>query len=240
MHNPSNGTASGPFANTLSSAFTDTPTNTSTNTSEDLILNAAERLIAAGGYAGFSMRELAEASGLAKGTIYHHFRDKQDVYIRVMERQMLTLQQAIHAAAAGHADPVAGLRAVIQTYFTLVSMRRHSILATLRDSKDAQVQLHNLAEKHRDAFLQPITDLVRRGIGSGIFRPVDVDMTVISLLGMMNAFVTHRLLLDQVDLDQTMVDHTLALLLTGINGPGQNRAAPNGTGANDTGANDTI
>jgi AcrR family transcriptional regulator len=187
--------------------------------SEDAILNAAEGLISINGYAGFSMRELAEASGLAKGTIYHHFRDKQDVYTHVMERQMLSLQAAVAQAAAGHTDPVNGLRAVIETYFTVVSKRRNNILATLRDNKDAQVQLHTLAEKHRDGFLQPIADLVRQGIAAGSFRPVDVEMTVISLLGMMNAFVTHRLLLDQVDLDQHMVDHTLGLLLLGINTP---------------------
>jgi len=180
------------------------------------ILNAAERLIATAGYAGFSMRELAEASGLAKGTIYYYFRDKQDVYWRVVDRQMASLQEQMTAAAAGHADPVAGLHAVIHTYFALISQRRHSLMATLRDNKEVQMPLQGLIEKYRQGFMQPLADLVRQGIAEGIFHPLDVEMTVISLLGMMNAFVTHRLLLDQVDLDQSVADHTLSLLMGGI------------------------
>ncbi len=184
--------------------------------SETAILDAAERLIAGAGYAGFSMRELAEASGLAKGTIYYHFRDKQEVYWRVVDRQMASLQAQMTLAATGHADPVSGLHAVIHTYFSLISQRRHSLMATLRDNKAVQMPLQSLIEKYRQGFMQPLADLVNQGIAQGFFHPVDVDMTVISLLGMMNAFVTHRLLLDQVALDQSVADHTLSLLMRGI------------------------
>ncbi len=190
--------------------------NGSTVSSETAILDAAERLIAGAGYAGFSMRELAEASGLAKGTIYYHFRDKQEVYWRVVDRQMASLQAQLSLAATGHADPVSGLHAVIRTYFALISQRRHSLMATLRDNKAVQMPLQELIEKHRQGFMQPLADLVNQGIAEGFFHPVDVDMTVISVFGMMNAFVTHRLLLDQVDLDQNVADHTLSLLMRGI------------------------
>lgn len=188
----------------------------SSSSSAMTILNAAERLIASAGYAGFSMRELAEQSGLAKGTIYHYFRDKQDVYLHVVERQMIDIQNRMAEAAVGYADPVDGLHAVIRTYFSLVSQRRHGLMTTLRDSKDVQLPLQELVEKHGQGFMRPLADLVRQGVAAGIFRPVDVDMTVISLLGMMNAFVTHRLLLDQSELDQNVADHTLSLLMNGI------------------------
>lgn len=200
----------------VGSTVAEPPVNGDSSSSMTLILNAAERLVASAGYAGFSMRELAEGSGLAKGTIYHYFRDKQDVYLHVVERQLTTMQKCMIAAADGHTDPVSGLHAVISTYFALVSQRRHNLLATLRDNKDVQIPLQGLVEKHRQGFMQPLAGLVRQGIADGVFRPVDVDMTVISLLGMMNAFVTHRLLLDQVELDQSVADHTLSLLMSGI------------------------
>lgn len=57
---------------------------------EDAILDTANRLLAARGYELMSMDELAEAVGVAKGSIYKHFPSKESLaaacMIRLMQR----------------------------------------------------------------------------------------------------------------------------------------------------------
>ena len=49
-------------------------------------LDAAERLFAERGFAGTSMREIAEASGISQPLIQHHFGHKEDLYAAALSR----------------------------------------------------------------------------------------------------------------------------------------------------------
>ena len=51
-----------------------------------LILDAAEHVFAAHGYAGTSMRGVARAAGTSQALLHHHFGTKQGLYESVKER----------------------------------------------------------------------------------------------------------------------------------------------------------
>src|SRR5262245_60675707 len=102
--------------------------------SREAVLEAAHQLITQHGYAGLSMRELAKVSGLAKGTIYHHFQDKQEIFVSVVERDLATISRSIAAAAQTPGDWSDQLRAVVRTYFDLKRRRHFVIAAALREA----------------------------------------------------------------------------------------------------------
>lgn len=52
----------------------------------EAVLDAAERLIAAQGYAATSMAEIIAESGVASSSIYHHFESKAGVFEAVLDR----------------------------------------------------------------------------------------------------------------------------------------------------------
>lgn len=55
---------------------------------EDLILSAAQNLIARKGYYAMAMDDLAEQVGIAKATLYQHFATKEDLVAAVIMRDM--------------------------------------------------------------------------------------------------------------------------------------------------------
>lgn len=69
----------------------------------DLILDAAERRFAEGGFAGVSMRELAADAGLRnQASLYNHFRNKRALYEAVLARGVDPIVAVI--AASGNAQ----------------------------------------------------------------------------------------------------------------------------------------
>ncbi len=54
---------------------------------EAQIIAAAEGLLMVKGYFDLNMDQVARASGLAKGTVYLYFKTKEEVFLRVFERQ---------------------------------------------------------------------------------------------------------------------------------------------------------
>jgi AcrR family transcriptional regulator len=51
------------------------------------ILRQARELFTAQGYASVSMQQIADAAGVNKATLYHHFVDKEDLFVSVMAEE---------------------------------------------------------------------------------------------------------------------------------------------------------
>jgi len=189
--------------------------------SKQSILDAAEDLISRYGYAGLSMRELSKHSGLAKSTLYHHFADKDQIYLSVLERDMLVFERRIMEAAASDSDFEGRLRAVIRTYMMLVAERGSVALNAIRRAGILDERLVELFSRHRDQLLKPFMDIFHQGIAEGRMRAVAPELTAISLLGMMNSFAAHRLLVECNSQEvaaspHETAEHTLALFLHGV------------------------
>ena len=58
-------------------------TSTAMNTAQ-IILDKAIPLFASSGYAGVSMRDIAHEVGISSAALYHHYSDKQSLYVAAM------------------------------------------------------------------------------------------------------------------------------------------------------------
>jgi outer membrane protein TolC len=86
---------------------------------KDRIIRTAMQLFARQGYAGTSMREIAEATNVTKASLYYHFPDKETLYRRAMTDTMHMLCQRMGDAAAGVDHPVDRLRALVHRHLEL-------------------------------------------------------------------------------------------------------------------------
>lgn len=186
------------------------------NPSKQNILDAAQKLLIKYGYAGLSMRELSEECGLAKATIYHYFHDKQAIVLNVLERDMSTMLACTMAAAEQEDNCIEKLRAIIRTHYVMMRERRALIINVIREINGIELQLHDLKRKHMIAYCNPIAKIIEDGVALGIFRPLNVEMTVFSLFGMINSAVFHCMMMGETEAGDDFVEHTLSLLLYGV------------------------
>lgn len=91
-----------------------------------LILDHAARLLRSNGYHQTTLRELAEAVGIRKASLYHHFRSKEAIVEAVVNDGVRFVHEAVLAAleAAGEADPRRRLEAAISAH--LSALHGHS------------------------------------------------------------------------------------------------------------------
>lgn len=196
------------------------------STSKQAILDAAQELLARHGYAGLSMRELAIESGLAKATIYHYFQDKEEIFRQVLERDMRTVHEHVLAAIAQEEGCLAKLRAFVYTMFALMYARRTIMMSVLRELGENKQLLREVMCTHRRTYLGPLMEIIQQGVNEGILRPVNVEYTTYSLLGMINAFVAFKFYLYDPDaavvdsggatIGEDVAEHTFHLILEGL------------------------
>jgi AcrR family transcriptional regulator len=75
------------------------------------LLAAARRLFGERGYEATSIESVLDASGVARGALYHHFPSKAELFDAVLADVLIEIAERSAAAAAGRKDPLEGLRA---------------------------------------------------------------------------------------------------------------------------------
>ncbi len=76
----------------------------------DQILTTAARLFATTGYTKTSMRDVAAASGILAGSLYHHFESKEAIAVELVENYHADLVGAVRKFSSVDADAVTALR----------------------------------------------------------------------------------------------------------------------------------
>jgi len=157
----------------------------------DAILGAAERLFSRTGYAEAKMADLAREAGVAVGTLYKHFRSKEEVFVSLAARGREEIFQAL-APALGVADPVLRLRALLVAFFGYVEERGalFVIYAELGLVLESQVRSFGGegAEQTYDKFLAVLEGVFRDAAAAGAVRSdVPVRLLAATFAGAMNA-----------------------------------------------------
>src|SRR5215471_13210843 len=84
------------------------------------ILAAAERVFAKRGFFAARVSEIAKDAGVADGTIYLYFKNKDDLLISLFESRMEQVNKTLADAIASIKSPLDQLRAFIRAYLKLV------------------------------------------------------------------------------------------------------------------------
>jgi AcrR family transcriptional regulator len=69
------------------------------------LVDAARSLFSDRGYAGVSTEEIVQSAGVTRGALYHHFRDKQDLFTAVVEQVEQEVLERVAGAAVAETDP---------------------------------------------------------------------------------------------------------------------------------------
>jgi AcrR family transcriptional regulator len=80
------------------------------------IVEAAERVFAANGYYQTRMDDIADAAELAKGTLYYYFKNKDAIYLHLLERESSKVLDEVKNRIPEHASFLETLRETIYFY----------------------------------------------------------------------------------------------------------------------------
>lgn len=157
--------------------------------SRNKILDAAEALFARRGYSGVGMREVAEAVGLGKSSLFHHFSGKVQLYAAVAGRILAIFDERLSAALAGSDVPSIKLARWIETLVDTLADHPTSARLLLRslfeDDEHAGVTPE---ERYVDDTLRHLIEALSRlladGMASGEFRRASIPHAVQSIIGL--------------------------------------------------------
>jgi AcrR family transcriptional regulator len=151
------------------------------------ILRCFTEMVAERGYDEVSIRDVAEALGISKGTILHHFRSKESLLEELHSEYMRRrLAEANEFLAAGD-DPVEQLQLFVYQLMLSQQDDRAATVAFAREIvRFAEEDVMAEVRAMRTEYSELVIDTIRRGVASGAFVDVDPPLTALQVFGMCN------------------------------------------------------
>ena len=189
------------------------------------LLDAALDLFVEKGFAATRSEEVAIRAGVSKGTLFLYFPSKEELFKAVVRENMVRHQTEGAEEIARFEGPTPQLL----EYLMLEWWRRYGATKASGISKLVMSEANNfpdLARFFQDEVVTPghamIRSVLQRGMDSGEFRPVDMDLTVHSVLAPLLFLVTWKHSMapccpssQQID-PETFIRHHSDLLVRGL------------------------
>jgi AcrR family transcriptional regulator len=183
------------------------------------ILDTGTDLFAEKGYDATSMRDIATAAGVSKALLYHHFASKEDIYARIAFSATRHLNSFVFARIPEDGTSAEKLRAFMVAAATFFSEHRAAWVAASNafwSDPDRHRMERRLARRRE--FEAKLRSIVREGVDSGEFNPIDPAMTGRLILSGINWM--HRWHDPDKSLTpEQIVDQYADILLAGVKKP---------------------
>ena len=191
---------------------------TEANATKQEIMLRAEQLFAQSGFESVSMREIAEACGITKANIYYYFKDKESLYLQVLESDMLEMIGMLNRAAQREGTARDKIARIAETVVRLLHSKPALIRMGMRLLGEHEPDILGLVHSHRQELLRPVEQVLEEGMRSGELRLLNVQVTALSFVIIMRVLVIMTAKgLPPPDISESdMVLHTVELLFDGI------------------------
>ena len=153
---------------------------------EDIIA-AAAKVFQTKGYHAATVQDIADAVGILKGSLYHHFKSKEDLLYLIVKEPIARLYERMTDIAGSELPASEKLRRAIRTQLEAFDQHHPHLFVYLRERDEMKRRFREQFKLSPKQYERCWQQILREGIKSGEFRP-DLDVQVVSygLLGMLN------------------------------------------------------
>jgi len=140
------------------------------------LLGEATALFAERGYAGTSLEDVASASQVTRGAVYHHFASKQALFEAVLGLQEARVTAQVNAAASATTDPWEAAMLALDAYLTHCCDPVYGRLVWLEGP--AALGWHRWRECEKDYAYGLVESFIRDLVDGGYVRDTALDSLV--------------------------------------------------------------
>lgn len=185
------------------------------------IQEATMRVISRKGMAAATMQEIAEEAGVAKGTIYLYFRDRDELVEKTFESAMAELAQQVDQALD---QPIAiepKIRAVMAAQLAFFSRNREffRLYISLRmpeGTPERQRRQKRTCQPQYRQRAQKLAAALEEAMERGEIRRVDSYRLALFIVEGSTAVILERLTEESSPLEETDLEFIVGLILDGV------------------------
>ena len=136
---------------------------------KESILDAATFLFARKGFKDAGMSEISKMTGAAEGTIFYHFKNKEELFISILQRLkediVREFEEFLHQAE--FTTGLEMLEGVVSFYLSLAGQMDDRFLLLHRHEAYELARMNNTCKAHLEAIYECLIDVYEQAITRG-------------------------------------------------------------------------
>ncbi len=137
------------------------------------IFEGAVKVFAEKGYHSSTVQEIADAAGLAKGTIYEYVRDKEEILLLATEEAVNILTGEIQKVISDIEDPVERLNRALLIQLKYVRKYRTAARVLRHDVNNLSTNGKKQISELMDGMIEIFRSVIDYGIDIGRFKKIN-------------------------------------------------------------------
>jgi len=134
------------------------------------ILEAAIQVMSESGYHHAQISRIAKAAGVADGTVYLYFKNKEDILISILRQTIGRIVELGESRLQQQKTAEDKLRALIQLYFSELGSRKSLAMVTQVHLRQVDANIRRQIGDIMKPFYNALDEIVELGIREGMFR----------------------------------------------------------------------
>jgi len=162
------------------------------------IIDAAVITIAENGYHQSQVSKIAKQAGVADGTIYLYFKNKEDILVSVFREKMGQFIDKLTKIIEEKNTASEKLHLLIENHFRILSEDTHLAIVTQLELRQTNKELRKQINQVLKGYLQLVDQILQKGIETGEFdKNLDVRLARQMIFGTIDETVTTWVMNDQ-------------------------------------------
>lgn len=178
--------------------MTVTPETDARASKRDRILRAAVDVFAQTGYFNAKVSEVAKVAGVADGTIYLYFQNKEDLLVSIFREHTRRYLENLQTVLQGTSDARERVRLAIRHHLESLSSDRSLAVVFQIELRHSLKFMSLFSQLEVAEYLNCLRKLVEDGQATGVFRSsVHPQLAAKSIFGILDEMVTSWVLSDK-------------------------------------------
>lgn len=187
------------------------------NGKSELILRAAAKVFAQSGYFNAKVSDVARAAGIADGTVYLYFKNKDDLLTSIFSWAMGEFLNRARAQLTELKEPREKLRSFANLHFSLLEQERDIAIVFQIELRQSTKFMEQFSITYLAEYLQMLREIIEEGQRSGSFRKgINSKLMAKLLFGMLDEMATNWVLSHGNHSLATMADSVLDIFFNGV------------------------
>lgn len=185
------------------------------NKTKTAIFDAAIKVFSSYGYTGATMDEIVTSAGVAKGSLYYHFKNKEELFNFIVDEGVNLILENVEQATKDIENPLEKIEISARVQLKYVYHNKDLIKLIISQLWGTE-ERNNFIRRKINLLLEKSTDHIQQAMDEGLIEKDDAAFSSHTFMGMLFSFALYELLNEENYDYNHVIDKFLVLLKSGI------------------------
>ncbi|MCM8711580.1 TetR/AcrR family transcriptional regulator [Clostridium sp. SYSU_GA19001] len=185
------------------------------NKTKKVIFETAIKEFSQNGYSGATMDNIAESAGVAKGTLYYHFKSKEEIFKYIITAGMGLMNEEVKNAADSQEDILNKLRAICKVQLEMVHRNRDFFKVVMSQLWGQELRHLELRESIK-RYISVIETYLNEAMEKGVIKKGEPSFFSYAFFGTLCSAAVYELINNDLNNVDDVIESLMEYVLKGI------------------------